>query len=467
MRPTFILLLIVAGCPPAPPAFTVRDGSRIRLTGFATDAGQAITGFVDGVDPVSLARASDESLRLLPSESLGLTDFADPACSTPVFVLSRCGAPPRFVSREVGESAPCEFQKTQPRKREVYRVGARVMGATFTRIGTECRQLLPRPGVFSVERVGPESFVRVKAIRAALTSTESIWQLEGDDGFRAIAGLDSPSLGWCSVFTATPGKVTCEPQTSAAVPFGGPFAFQSATCGGEGLAYAASTACVPTVVARYDLTPGCFRPGDVAAQWSQARTPVAAATSVNTAGRCEASSASYRYLTFDDASRLAPPALTARVLFTGRVGALTLELADAGSTGLSTQTLFDRELAEACTPERTSSGHLVCLPLSVHRSSFQIFSDAACSRPVLVVSDACRERPPVAAAEWVAAQDDAGCGSVVLSTARRTGAPFEGPGFELDGTGACVPRARAPLEWWFSMGDAAPAEQIFADVVAF
>ncbi len=466
MRTLLGLVLLLAGCPPAPPTFTPRDGSRIHLTGFATDGGQAITGFVDGAEPVSLARASDESLRLLPSTTLLPLDFSDPGCTTPVFVSSQCGAPPRFISREVAESRPCEFPKTQPRRVEVYRLGALVTGPTFMRINDECRQVLPRPSVYSVERVGPEGFVRVTATRQSLTQTEGVWQLEGDDGFRAISGLDSASLGWCAVFTATPGNVTCEPETSGTVPFGGAFAFQSAACGGEGLAYTSPTACVPTVVARYDLTRTCFVPGDSAAQWSRARSPVTSAFQLNSAGRCVAAS-SYGFVTFDDASRLEQPGLVAQDRFVGRVGALTLELGDGGSTGLSTRTLFDRELHTACTPEPTATGHLVCVPLTVERNSFRVFSDGACSKPLMVVPELCRERPPVASAVWVSARDDAGCGIAVLSTARRTAASFDGPGYELDGAGGCVPRARDAMERWFSMSDAAPAEQVFADVEAF
>lgn len=466
MRTSLVFAVLLAGCPPSSPVFTPRDGSRIRVVGFATDGGRAITGFVDGVDPVTLARASDDSLRLLPAEWLPPTDFSDPGCTTPVFVLSRCGAPPRFVSRELPESRACEFPATQPRKAEVYRLGSRVTGTTFTRIGNDCRELIPRPDVYSVERVGPETFVRVSASRLALTATESLWQLDGDDGFRALGGLDSASLGWCSVPTATPGRVTCEPETTAAVPFGGPATFQSGTCGGEPLAYANPAACVPTVVARYDLTRTCFVAGDSAPQWSRARSPVGSGFELDSTGRCVAASG-YRFLTYDDASRLELPALVARDRFTGRVGALTIELADGGSTGLTTKTLFDRELGEACTPDRTVRGQLVCVPLSVDRSGFRVFSDSVCSRPVMVVSEVCRERPPVVSVNFVTSRDDAGCAGAAISTARRTGASVEGPGFELDASGACVPRARGPMEAWFAMGDEVLPEQVFGTVDAF
>lgn len=469
MRPRLVLAVLMAGCPVAEPVWAPQDGSRIRATGFATDGGRAITGFVDGPEriPVVLSRATDDTLRMMPSARLWGSDFSDPTCTTPVVSAEHCGVAPKFVTRELAESKRCEFPTTLPHRREVFRVGRPVSGPTFIRSGTECRQVLPQPGFFALgELVPPEAFVKVVATRFAMSETESLVRLEGDDGFRASWGLDSASLGWCSVSKAVPGRVSCVPEVFAAVPFGGATAFPSSVCGGEGLAYDTTSACVPTVVGRYDLTSTCFSPGDTAAAWSRAGGVVASSFELDGAGVCSAASSSYRYLSFDAASRLVPPSLVGQDLFVDRVGALTFRDADGGVAGLSATTLFDRELGTACAPERTISGRAVCVPLLVWRVPFRVFSDAACSKPVINVSDVCPDEVPRLSLSEVTVID-AGCAAVAISRVRRTGEAFDGPGFAIDPAGNCSPTARGPRERWFLMSDEVSPEESLGTVELF
>lgn len=145
------------------------------------------------------------------------------------------------------------------------------------------------------------------------------------------------------------------------------------------------------------------------------------------------------------------PKLPAFSRGSARLSVHWLEVPDAGSTSMMTNEFFDSQTGRACSPMRSISGRLLCVPSD--QAAVTHFGDSIC-RTAIATAPASSCRAPAFA---VVRQGDA------VSGARRVLGVHTKAVFEPSGNG-CTAVPLDPALSYFTLDSLVPAEEAFAEV---
>jgi len=383
--------------------------------------------------------AADGQLRCLPEGST--VYFADGSCTEPVLVEQPCFPSEYGIFAAPSDDACIPWMTTTYRKTSA-RSG---VSELFESLDGQCVSLgVPTGDVFDAEEVAPETFVAVEETTEVLTADLGRHILLADDGAYVASGArDEARDAACNALWFG-GSRACIPTNVAYETPGRSFA--DASCE---VPAAATYGCASAPSAVLRLEPAeC----ETQATLLEIGEKLERGYDTNSGSCAESTEANYfrvgPALSTDDY-----PQLDVVELGSGRV-----RLEGVGAAGIWVDPLaqpFDSELGPCSAT--IAFGSLRCVPGDTVVQTPNLFSDEACTAPLLLWSDDGCSTLPAFVAEY--ASDD-GCGAG-LGAVYRVGGAYEGLVY-ADFDGGCEPTAD-PGEPLYLYGEAMAAED-FAPV---